>query len=146
MKNDIDFMRRAIHLAELGLYTTSPNPRVGCVIVNNKQIISEGWHEKAGQQHAEIMALDNALQSVVGATCYVTLEPCCMCAGAIIHARLDRIVFAASDARTGAAGGCFSLLQHPSHNHKLTVEGGCLSEASSQMLKSFFRKKRVKGT
>ena len=75
-KNDFHYMARALILAERGRYTTDPNPRVGCVLVKNGEIIGEGWHERAGQAHAEVYALNHATQSVEGATAYVTLEPC----------------------------------------------------------------------
>ena len=75
--DDHKFMARAIQLARRGLYTTDPNPRVGCVIVNKGTIVGEGWHEKAGEAHAEINALNTAGHRAEGATVYVTLEPCC---------------------------------------------------------------------
>ena len=74
---DYQYMAQAIKLAERGLYTTDPNPRVGCVLVRDGQVIGQGWHEYAGQPHAEINALQDAANDVTGATAYVTLEPCC---------------------------------------------------------------------
>ena len=76
MKTDLKFMARALQLAELGRFTTDPNPRVGCVLVKKGRIIGEGFHERAGQTHAEINALKNATEDASGATAYVTLEPC----------------------------------------------------------------------
>ncbi len=101
--DDIRFMARALHLAARGLYTTAPNPRVGCVIVNNGQIVGEGWHERAGQPHAEVHALRAAGESARGATAYVTLEPCAHhgrtppCADALIAAGVARVVAAVQD-------------------------------------------------
>ena len=124
---------------------------VGAVLVQADEVVGEGWNQMIQLHdpgaHAEMLALRSAGAALgnyrlPGCVLYVTLEPCCMCAGAIIHARLDRVVFAASDPRTGAAGGCFPLLQNPSHNHKVKIEGGCLAEASSAMLKGFFKKRR----
>ena len=124
---------------------------VGAVLVKADEVVGEGWNQMIQQHdpgaHAEMLALRSAgtrlgNYRLPGCVLYVTLEPCCMCAGAIIHARLDRVVFAASDQRTGAAGGCFPLLQHPSHNHKPDIEGGCLAQASGEMLKQFFRQRR----
>ena len=79
---------------------------------------------------------------LVADTLYVTLEPCMMCAGAMIHGRLDRIVFGASDPKTGAAGGRFDLLAIPAHNHAPIVNGGCLAEECPAFLKDFFRQRR----
>src|ERR1700754_2810498 len=96
-------MTRALALAERGLETTHPNPRVGCVIAKGDRIIAEGWHERAGEPHAEVMALRAAKEPVVGATAYVTLEPCSHfgrtppCANALIEARVGRGVFAVQD-------------------------------------------------
>jgi tRNA(adenine34) deaminase len=77
-----------------------------------------------------------------GCSLYVTLEPCMMCAGAMIHARLDRIVYGANDPKTGAAGGKFDLLCNPAHNHALIVNGGCLADECSALLRDFFRQRR----
>lgn len=125
---------------------------VGAVLVQADELVGEGRNQmiqhKDPGAHAEMLALRSAGATLgnyrlPACVLYVTLEPCCMCAGAIIHARLERVVFAASDPRTGAAGGCFPLLQNPSHNHKVNIEGGCLAETSSEMLKRFFRKRRM---
>lgn len=124
---------------------------VGAVIVRDGEIIAQGWNRNIGLHdptaHAEIMAMREA-GKVLGnhrlnsCTLYVTLEPCPMCAGAMIHARLDRIVFGASDPKTGAAGGKFDLLLDPAHNHAAVVDGGCLAEDCSVLLKDFFRQRR----
>lgn len=116
---DIDrrCMARALELAELGLTTTDPNPRVGCVIARNGAIIGEGWHERAGEPHAEIRALQNARESVMGATLVVTLEPCSHfgrtppCVDAIITARIGRVVYAMRDPNPRVAGAGIERLK-----------------------------------
>ena len=124
---------------------------VGAVVVKDGKIIGRGWNQNIGLNdptaHAEIMAMREAGNSqtnhrLPGCTLYVTLEPCVMCAGAMIHARLERIVFAATDPKTGAAGGKFDLLSNPAHNHAPTVNGGCLADECSALLKDFFRQRR----
>lgn len=127
---------------------------IGAVIVKDGEVIGRGWNQNISlndpSAHAEIMAMRDAGESVgnyrlPGCDLYVTLEPCPMCAGAMIHARFDRIVFAATDPKSGAAGGKFDLLGDPAHNHAPTVEGGCLEEQCSELLKSFFKQRRKKG-
>jgi len=108
---DEAMMRRALALAEQGLYTTTPNPRVGCVITRNEAILAEGWHERAGEPHAEALALDQAGPRAAGATVYVNLEPCshygrtAPCAGALINAKVARVVAALRDPNPQAARG-----------------------------------------
>jgi diaminohydroxyphosphoribosylaminopyrimidine deaminase/5-amino-6-(5-phosphoribosylamino)uracil reductase len=108
---DRAMMARALLLAEKGLFTATPNPRVGCVIAQGERIVGEGWHERAGLPHAEIVALQNAGANAAGATVYLTLEPCNHygrtppCAGALINARVARVVAATHDPNTQAAGG-----------------------------------------
>ena len=124
---------------------------VGAVIVRAGEIIGRGWNRNIGlndpSAHAEIMAMRDAGKTIgnhrlTGCSLYVTLEPCLMCAGAMIHARLERIVFGADDPKTGAAGGVFDLLNHPAHNHAAVISGGCLAEESSVLLRNFFRERR----
>lgn len=109
-EQDRRFLARAIELASNGLYTTDPNPRVGCVIVKNEQVIAEGWHERAGGPHAEIMALDKAGQQAKGADVYVSLEPCSHhgktppCADALVEAEVSRVVVAGLDPNPLVAG------------------------------------------
>src|SRR5258707_12945693 len=97
---DFGFMARALRLAERGLYTTTPNPRVGCVLVKDGRVVGEGWHERAGEAHAEIVALNAAGASAAGATAYVSLEPCGHqgrtppCTDALIAARVARVIAA----------------------------------------------------
>ena len=107
---DHEFMARALRLAARGLYTTSPNPRVGCVLVKDGAVVGEGWHQRAGEAHAEIHALGLALEAARGATAYVTLEPCCHhgrtppCTDALMGAGLGRVVAAMTDPNPRVAG------------------------------------------
>ena len=127
-------MRRALELAERGLFTTTPNPRVGCVIVREGRVIAEGWHERAGEAHAEARALDEASrrgESVRGATAYVTLEPCNHvgrtppCSEALIAAGVARVVFAMRDPHSVAGGGMDRL-----RRAGIAADGGlCETEA-----------------
>ncbi len=113
---DHGFMARALRLAELGLYSTTPNPRVGCVIVNGSTIVGEGWHRKAGEAHAEVHALQAAGDAARNATAYVTLEPCSHhgrtppCAEALIFAGVTRVVAAMQDPNPQVAGRGLSML------------------------------------
>jgi len=110
-------MARALRLAERGLYSTSPNPRVGCVLVKNGLVIGEGWHQRAGEAHAEINALQSAGSGACGATAYVTLEPCSHygstppCAGALIAAGVSRVISAMQDPNPLVAGQGLSMLE-----------------------------------
>jgi len=124
---------------------------IGAIVVRGERIIGRGFNQNIGHHdpsaHAEIMAMREAGSKqenhrLPGCTLYVTLEPCMMCAGAMIHARLDRIVFAANDPKTGAAGGKFDLLSDPAHNHAPLVDGGCLADECSALLRDFFRQRR----
>ena len=126
---------------------------VGAVLVCDGELAGEGWNRTIGLNdpaaHAEIIALRQAGERIgnyrlPGCTLYVTLEPCCMCAGAMIHARVDRVVFGAADPKTGAAGGRFQLLGDPGHNHSVSISGGCLADECGEQLKRFFRRKREK--
>jgi diaminohydroxyphosphoribosylaminopyrimidine deaminase/5-amino-6-(5-phosphoribosylamino)uracil reductase len=115
--DDHEFMARALRLAEKGLFTTTPNPRVGCVIVKDGAIVGEGWHERAGEPHAEINALRQAGERARGATVYVTLEPCSHhgrtppCAEALIRAGVGRVVAAMEDPNPLVAGAGLARLQ-----------------------------------
>lgn len=125
---------------------------VGAVLVKGQRWLAEGWNQPIYQHdpcaHAEIIALRQAGQTVQNyrlsdTTLYVTLEPCAMCAGAIIHARVGRLVFGAYDQKTGAAGSALDLLHHPSMNHQLTVTGGVLETTCRQQLQQFFKARRA---
>ena len=108
--SDEAHMAHALRLARRGLYTTDPNPRVGCVVVNEGVIVGEGWHQRAGEPHAEINALRAAGQKARGATVFVTLEPCCHhgrtppCSDALIEANPSRVVVATEDPNPKVAG------------------------------------------
>lgn len=136
---DHEFMSRAIQLAYRGLYTTDPNPRVGCVLVKNGRIIGEGWHERAGEPHAEINALLRAVEHAQGATAYVTLEPCCHhgktppCSDALIAAQLARVVIAMQDPNPKVAGNGIQQLRGAG----MQVETGLL-EAQARALNPGF--------
>jgi diaminohydroxyphosphoribosylaminopyrimidine deaminase/5-amino-6-(5-phosphoribosylamino)uracil reductase len=113
---DAEFMARSLHLAERGLYTTDPNPRVGCVIVQEGRIVGEGWHRRAGGPHAEIEALNAAGEAARGATAYVSLEPCCHhgrtppCTGALIAAGISRVIAAMEDPNPKVSGSGMARL------------------------------------
>ncbi|GAA5217397.1 bifunctional diaminohydroxyphosphoribosylaminopyrimidine deaminase/5-amino-6-(5-phosphoribosylamino)uracil reductase RibD [Corallincola platygyrae] len=115
--DDHRYMQRAIYLAEKALFTTSPNPRVGCVIVKDGEIVGEGYHKRAGQAHAEVNALAAAGEKAVGATCYVTLEPCSHygrtppCAEALVHAGVHEVIMAMVDPNPLVAGKGIGLLE-----------------------------------
>lgn len=104
------YMAQALRLAERGLYTTMPNPRVGCVLVKDGQVIAEGWHYRAGEAHAEVHALQHAGEQARGATAYVTLEPCNHrgrtgpCSEALLAAGIARVVFGMEDPNPQVAG------------------------------------------
>src|SRR5215475_11907259 len=121
-------MTRALALAERGLETTHPNPRVGCVIAKGERIIAEGWHERAGEAHAEVAALRAAKEPVAGATVYVTLEPCSHhgrtppCVNALIEAHVARVVFAVRDPNPPVSGQGGDALVRVG----ITVESGLL--------------------
>ena len=138
------YMARALRLAEKGLWTTDPNPRVGCVIVNNGNIVGEGWHQVAGEAHAEINALNQAKEQAKGATCYVTLEPCCHhgrtppCTDALIKAGIIRVVVAMTDPNPVVASkGIEQLLKAG-----IKVDTGVLSAEAEQLNQGFFMRMR----
>ncbi|MEQ1738814.1 MAG: bifunctional diaminohydroxyphosphoribosylaminopyrimidine deaminase/5-amino-6-(5-phosphoribosylamino)uracil reductase RibD [Methyloglobulus sp.] len=116
-KQDAKYMARAIQLARKGLYTTDPNPRVGCVLVKDGRIIGEGWHKQAGLPHAEIEALNNSTEGVAGATAYVTLEPCShhgrtpACCETLVKAGIKRVVAAMQDPNPKVSGNGFACLK-----------------------------------
>ncbi len=144
-------MRQALSLAERA--AAEGEVPVGAVLVINGEVVGEGWNRPIAIQdptaHAEVMALRDAATRLgnyrlCDSTLYVTLEPCPMCAGAIVHARVSRVVYAADDPKGGAAGSVFDLLPTDERfNHRVSVEGGLLQERSSEMLKEFFRHRRL---
>jgi len=147
------WMRHALDLAQRAQHEDDEVP-VGAVLVSSEgEVLGEGWNrnitERDPTAHAEIVAMRNAGAKIgnyrlLGTTLYVTLEPCAMCAMAMIHARVSRVVFGASDPKTGAAGSVFDLLADPRHNHRVEVQGGVLAEEASQRLSNYFRAKRGK--
>ncbi|MBW9259473.1 MAG: tRNA adenosine(34) deaminase TadA [Candidatus Thiodiazotropha sp. (ex. Lucinisca nassula)] len=151
-EHDELFMQHALMLAaraeQLG------EVPVGAVVVRQGKLVGEGWNQPIGGHdptaHAEIVALRDAAKKeqnyrLPDSTLYVTLEPCPMCAGAIVHARVKRVVFGAPDPKGGAAGSVFDLLPTDSRfNHRVEVEGGLMMEQSAKLLQDFFRRKRIK--
>ncbi|MEE9357339.1 tRNA adenosine(34) deaminase TadA [Candidatus Vondammii sp. HM_W22] len=149
--DDRKFMQQALRLAKSA--EQAGEVPVGAVVVYDGDVIGEGWNQPILQHdptaHAEIMALRDAGRRVtnyrlLGTTLYVTLEPCAMCAGAIIHARVKRVVFGAYDPKGGAAGSVFDLLSSERRfNHRVEVQGGgVLSEECGDLLRAFFRSRR----
>jgi tRNA(Arg) A34 adenosine deaminase TadA len=143
-------MRRALELAAHARDAHDEVP-VGAVLVRDGQVIGEGWNRSItdhdASAHAEIVALRDAGRReqnyrLPGATLYVTLEPCVMCAGAIVHARIARVVIAADDPKTGAAGSVFDTLISPLHNHRVEVARGLFADDSAMLLRDFFRRRR----
>jgi tRNA(adenine34) deaminase len=149
MIDDREAMQAALDQARLA--GEAGEVPIGAVVVRNGEIIARGQNRVLRDvdptAHAEIVALRAAAAVVanyrlLGCSLYVTLEPCAMCAGAMIHARLDRLVFAAADPKAGAAGSVLSVLNHPQLNHQMIVEQGILAEESAELLRSFFRERR----
>ncbi len=144
------WMRHALMLAQRA-WDEGEVP-VGAVLVHNDRVIGEGWNRPIGRHdptaHAEIMALRQGglvLQNyrLLDTTLYVTLEPCVMCAGAMVHGRIGTLVFGARDLKTGAAGSLMDVLHHPGMNHRVEIVEGTLSEECSGMLSEFFRQRRL---
>ena len=142
-------MQQAIQLAKKA--AGEDEVPVGAIIVKDNQLIAEGWNQSIQSHdpsaHAEIMAIRNAGQvlnnyRLIDTTMYVTLEPCSMCVGAMIHARVRKLVFGASDLKTGATGSAINLIHNSIHNHKVDVVSGVLEEESKQLLQQFFKRKR----
>ncbi len=149
MSRDEEWMRRALDLA-LRAEAEGEVP-VGALVVRDDQVLGEGWNQPVALRdptaHAEVLAMRNAAQKVgdyrlAGTTLYVTLEPCPMCAAAIAHARIARLVFGAWDPRQGAAGSAFNLVAAPALNHQVDCFGGVLSDECGAQLKRFFAVRR----
>ncbi|GAB3303063.1 tRNA adenosine(34) deaminase TadA [Luteimonas notoginsengisoli] len=148
---DTRWMGHALALAERAEREDDEIP-VGAVLVDaTGNVVGEGWNRNIAEHdptaHAEIVAMRRAGRALgnhrlLGCTLYVTLEPCAMCAMAMVHARLARVVFAASDPKTGAAGSVFDLLADPRHNHRVETRGGVLAEEASSRLTNWFRRRR----
>jgi len=146
---DHQFMRQAIEQAQLA--ALEGEVPVGAVLVRDGKVISKAFNQPITHHdpsaHAEMLALRAAAKAeenyrLPGSTLYVTLEPCTMCAGAMLHARLDRVVYGAPDPKTGAAGSVLDVFSSKQINHQTTVEGGVMSEECGQLLRSFFKERR----
>ncbi|WP_457857193.1 tRNA adenosine(34) deaminase TadA [Psychrobacter pulmonis] len=147
---DVKWMHEALNLAKQG--AEHGEVPVGAILVHNQQIIGQGFNEPIGRHdataHAEIVALRDACRHLnnyrlpLQTTLYVTLEPCTMCIGALIHARVDRLIYAASEPRAGMVGSQMNLAAESFYNHRIQVYKGLCREHSSQMLKAFFRERR----
>jgi tRNA(adenine34) deaminase len=149
MNTDEKWMQIAIEEAKLAMRKNEIP--VGAVLVKNDRLIAQSHNQPIKTNdptaHAEIQLLRKAgLQlknyRLIGSTLYVTLEPCAMCFGAMIHARIERIVFGASDPKTGVCGSCINLNKENFFNHKISITGGILKNESSKLLKLFFQSKR----
>ena len=149
--NEVDekFMREALELARWA--ESEGEVPVGAVLVKDGRVIGRGHNHPIGAKdpsaHAEIMALREGAQALANyrltdAVLYVTLEPCAMCAGALVHARVKRLVYGAADPKAGAAGSVFDLVRADALNHRLDVTGGVLAEECGGLLKEFFSKRR----
>jgi tRNA(adenine34) deaminase len=146
---DQQYMRMAIEQAQLA--AQSGEVPVGAVLVRDGQVISKAFNKPIANHdpsaHAEILALREAAlvdenYRMPGTTLYVTLEPCAMCSGAMLHARLSRVVYGAPDPKTGAAGSVIDLFSSKQINHQTSVEGGIMSEECGQLLRDFFKGRR----
>jgi tRNA(adenine34) deaminase len=145
----LDFIAAALDEARFA--ANAGEVPIGAVVARDGEIVARGQNrvlrEKDPTAHAEIVALREAAAvlgnyRLNGCTLYVTLEPCAMCAGAMIHARIDKLVYAAADPKAGAAGSVLSVINHPQLNHQMQVEQGILAEESAELLRSFFRERR----
>ena len=146
---DHQFMEQAIEQAQLA--AAANEVPVGAVLVRDGKVISSGFNQPISHHdpsaHAEMLALREAARveanyRLPGTTLYVTLEPCAMCSGAILHARVERLVFGAPDPKTGAAGSVLDVFSSKEINHQTSVEGGVMSKECGQLLRSFFRERR----
>jgi tRNA(adenine34) deaminase len=151
MNFDQKWMQRAFELAQIA--QEHDEVPVGAIIVFEDQIIGEGWNQPISSNdptaHAEIMALRDAGKNIdnyrlPNTTMYVTLEPCAMCAGAIVHARMSNLVYATDDPKTGACGSVFNLLQTEELNHKVEVDKGIMEDECRLLIQTFFKQKRIK--
>src|SRR4030088_3387575 len=151
MSNDLDYLRAAI--AEAQSAEANGEVPVGAIVVHEDKIIAHGQNRVLRDHdptaHAEIVALRQAGLALSNyrledCTLYATLEPCAMCAGAILHARIARLVYATPDPKAGACGSVLSVMNHPQLNHKVEVVSGLLAEECGQMLTNFFLQRRIK--
>ncbi|MCH7509545.1 MAG: tRNA adenosine(34) deaminase TadA [Proteobacteria bacterium] len=149
INSDQAFMTRALELARQA--RDRGEVPVGAIVVHEGAVIGEGFNQPISladpSAHAEMQAIRMAARRLdnyrlLDATVYVTLEPCAMCAGAMVHARIKRLVYGAADPKTGATGSVFNLVQTERLNHRLEVEGGVMKKECGELLKDFFRKRR----
>ena len=149
MQDDVTFMREALRLAVKA--READEVPVGAVVVRAGKIIGRAYNQvellKDATAHAEMLALTQAEAAVgdwrlVDCDLYVTKEPCVMCAGALIHVRIRRVIFGCADPRSGDAGGIINLLQHPALNHRCEITSGVLQDECAAILQDFFRQKR----
>lgn len=150
---DEQWMLRALELADRAEREDDEVP-VGALIIDvSGELVAQAWNRNISlndpSAHAEILAMRAAGEKIgnyrlLGCTLFVTLEPCAMCAMAMIHARIKRVVYGASDLKTGAAGSVFELLQDPRHNHRIEVQGGVHADVAGKKLSDYFRAKRQK--
>lgn len=142
-------MQRALVLARQA--AEQDEVPVGAVLVKDAQLIAEGWNQPISScdptAHAEVVALRAGAKifnnyRLTGTTLYVTIEPCAMCAGALVHARVRRVVFGARDPRAGAGGSVFQVLQSPELNHRCELSEGVLADEAASLLQDFFRERR----
>ena len=146
---DRQFMQQALEQARLA--ALAGEVPVGAVIVRNGEVIARAFNQPITKHdpsaHAEMLALRQAALSeenyrLPGTTLYVTLEPCTMCAGAMLHARVDRIVYGAADPKTGAAGSVLDVFSSKQINHQTVIEGGVMAQECGQLLRDFFKERR----
>lgn len=151
LQSDAFFMREALRMA-VRAFEAEEVP-IGAVVVKDGRIIGRAYNQvellKDATAHAEMLAITQAEAAqadwrLVGCDLFVTKEPCPMCAGALVHVRIRRVVFGCPDPRGGAAGGLLNLLQNPSLNHQADVIGGILAEECANLLQTFFREKRAR--
>jgi tRNA(adenine34) deaminase len=149
LSDDITWMELA--LAEARMAAEAGEVPVGALVIINGEIIGRAGNRNLRDHdptaHAEILALRQAAQHLgnhrlTGCTLYATIEPCAMCAGAVIHARIARLVYGAKDSKAGAAGSILEVINHPRLNHKMEVVSGVLGERCSEILQDFFRRRR----
>ena len=146
---DQAFMERAMDLARMA--EAAGEVPVGAVVVKSGQVVGEGWNRPISTRdpsaHAEMIAMRAAAAPLdnyrlLDTTLYVTLEPCAMCAGAMVHARVKRLIYAATDPRAGAAGSIFNIVQHAALNHRIETRSGLMAVECAGMLRSFFASRR----
>ena len=148
-EKDLYWMEYALRLADKA--EQHGEVPVGAVLVLDDKVIGEGWNLVISQNdpcaHAEIMALRDGGKTIsnyriLGATLYVTLEPCAMCAGAIVHSRVQRVVYGANDLKTGAGGSVFNIMVDPKLNHQVELESGLMAEQCANKISDFFSRRR----